>query len=51
MQSFITCTWRLNNEIGTQRNDQGRPFLYLLDKEVIKDKENRCLEALIRKEF
>lgn len=39
-QSCIMCTWRLKNEIGTQRNDQGRPFLYLSDEEIIKDKEN-----------
>lgn len=44
-QSFIMCARRPNNEIGTQRNKQGRQFSYLSDEEAIKDKENRYLQA------
>jgi len=34
-KSFITCAERSNNEIENEKNDQGRQFLYFLDKETI----------------
>lgn len=34
-QSFIKGTGRPNNEIETERKDQGRRFIYFLDKETI----------------
>lgn len=34
-QSFITRTGRPNNEIEIERNDQGRWFVYFVDKDTI----------------
>lgn len=33
-QSLIMCAQRPNNKIETQRDDQGRQLLYVLDKEL-----------------
>ena len=55
-QSFIMCSWKSNNEIATQTNEQGRQFLYFLDKEKINlwgiaRIKKTCLGALISKKF
>lgn len=31
------CTWRPNNEIETSRSDQGRQYLYFLDRQFCEE--------------
>lgn len=52
----IMCAWRPDNEFETHRNDQGKQFLCILNKEMICEgstgyRTSRCLVALSSKEF